>query len=273
MMDFKERYGPWALIAGASEGTGAAFAEQLAERGINLILVARRQAPLDALAQRLGQVHGVECVTASIDLAGADAADRMAQAAGAREVGLLILNAGADTNGAMFLDNDIENWIALTNRNVMTTLRACYQFAGPMRARGRGGLILVGSGACYLGLPGISVYGATKAYDLVLGEALWAELKPHGVDVLNLIMGRTDTPAHRELMDRLGVPFPDDCASSDEVAALGLARLPHGPTINWGEPEDLPGMAGLSAVQRRERIEMIAAMSSGYAKKGAGAPA
>jgi short-subunit dehydrogenase len=264
--DFAARYGPWALIAGASEGTGAAFARQLAAAGLNLVLVARRQGPLDALAQAIGRQYDVACVTASIDLAAPDAAEQMMAAAGTREVGLLILNAGADTNGSRFLDNALENWAGLVQRNVVTVLGACHRFAGPMRARGRGGLILVGSGACYLGLPGIGVYGATKAFDLVLGEALWAELRPDGVDVLNLIMGKTDTPAHRELMERLGVPFPDDCAGSEEVAALGLERLPHGPTINWGEPEDKPGMAGLSAVQRRERIEAIAAMSKGYAK-------
>jgi short-subunit dehydrogenase len=264
--EFLRRYGPWALVAGASEGTGASFARQLAAKGLNLILVARRAAPLEQLALEIRAAHGVECVFASIDLALEDAAAALALASEGREVGLLILNAGADSNGSTFLENDIENWVALTQRNVITLLRACHHFGRPMKARGHGGLMLVGSGACYLGLPGISVYGATKAYDLVLGEALWAELKPHGVDVLNLIMGKTDTPAHRELMERLGVPFPTDCASSDEVAALGLAKLPHGPTINWGEPEDQPGMAELSANGRRERILAIAAMSASYAK-------
>ena len=264
--EFAQRYGPWALIAGASEGTGAAFARQLAGKGVNLILVARREGPLTQLALEIGAAHAVECVTASIDLTGDDAAARMAELAGEREVGLLILNAGADTNGSTFLDNDVENWAALTQRNVLTVLRACHRFGRPMRSRGRGGMILVGSGACYLGLPGISVYGATKAYDLVLGEALWAELRPHGVDVLNLIMGKTDTPAHRELMERLGIAFPTDCAAADDVAALGLERLPHGPTVNWGEPEDQAGMAGLSAAGRRERILAIAAMSQSYAK-------
>ncbi len=263
---FRGRYGPWALIAGASEGTGAAFARQLAAKGLNLILVARRSGPLEQLALEIGAAHDVECVIASIDLAAEDATAQLVTAAGQREVGLLILNAGADTNGSTFLDNAIENWVALTQRNVVTLLRAVHHFGGAMRARGRGGMILVGSGACYLGLPGISVYGATKAYDLILGEALWAELKPQGVDVLNLIMGRTDTPAHRELMERLGVPFPDGTASSDDVAALGLEKLPHGPTINWDEPEDQPGMSGLSANARRERILAIAAMSASYAK-------
>ena len=79
-------------------------------------------------------------------------------------------------------------------------------------------------------------------------------------------MGKTDTPAHRELMERLGVAFPSDCASADAVAALGLDRLPHGPTINWGEDEAQAGMSGLSAAGRRTRILAIAAMSQAYAR-------
>ena len=119
-------------------------------------------------------------MTASVDLAAEDASARLADAAGDREVGLLILNAGADPNGSKFLDNDVENWVSLTRRNVVAVLRACHHFGRPMRARGRGGIILVGSGACYLGLPGIAVYGATKAYDLVLGEALWGRAQSPG---------------------------------------------------------------------------------------------
>lgn len=266
-MDFNERYGPWALIAGASEGTGASFARQLAEKGLNLILIARRQGPLDLLAEELRSNHGTECVTASVDLSADDAAGRMAAAAGNREVGLFISNAGADSNGSKFLDNDIANWDALVMRNVVTLMRSSHHFAQPMRSRGHGGIILVGSGACYGGLPGIAVYCATKAFDLMLGEALWAELRPHRIDVLNLIMGRTDTPAHRDLMARLGIPFPDNCASADEVARLGLERLPHGPVLNWGLADDEAGYAGSSAAARRERILAISGMSEAYAKQ------
>lgn len=266
-MSLHERYGPWALIAGASEGTGASFARQLAAEGVNCLLVARREGPLTALAEELRSAFGVECVTASIDLSAPDAVEQMAEAAGSREIGLFISNAGADTNGSQFLDTDIANWDALVMRNVMMVMRACHHFAGPMRERKRGGIILVGSGACYGGLPGISVYGASKAFDLIFGEGLWAELRPHGVDVLNLVMGKTDTPAHRELMERLGVPFPTDAASADAVAALGLARLPHGPVQNWGQADDQIGMEDRSAAQRRERILMIEQMSRQYAKQ------
>lgn len=265
--EFTERYGPWALVAGASEGTGASFARQLAEKGLNLILVARREGPLQALANDIAATHGVECVTASIDLSLPDAVDRMVAAAGDREVGLLIMNAGADPNGSMFLDNDIANWDTLVMRNVMSVMRACHHFGRDMRARGRGGIMVVGSGACYVGLPGIAAYGATKAFDLVLTDSLWAELKPHGVDVISYVIGRTDTPAHRELMEERGMPIPDDLADPDEVARLGLENLPNGPVKNWDLAEDEAGYAGISSGDRRRRIQMVAETSAAYAKK------
>jgi short-subunit dehydrogenase len=265
-MSFRERYGRWALIAGASEGTGAAFARQLAAAGLNCVLVARREAPLAALAEELRGEFGIECVTASIDLSASDAAQQLAEAAGTREIGLLVANAGADSNGSLFLETEIASWDALVMRNVMLVMRACHHFGGAMRKRGRGGIILVGSGACYGGAPGIAVYGASKAFDLLFGEALWAELRPHGVDVLNLIMGQTDTPAHRELMERLGLPFPAGVASADAVAALGLARLAHGPVQNWGQADDEAGMEDRSAAQRRDRVLMIEQFSRQYAR-------
>lgn len=267
-MDFANRYGPWALVAGASEGTGAALARQLAAKGLNLILVARREGPLSLLADELCDAFGIDCVTASIDLARDDAAARLAAAAQHREVGLLIFNAGADPNGAMFLDGSWSDWDGLVMRNVMTTMRALHAFGRPMRERGRGGLMVVGSGACYGGLPGIGVYGASKAFDLVLCEALWAELEPHGVDVLCYVIGRTDTPAHRELMAARGIALPDDLADCEDVARLGLERLPHGPLCNWGEADDEAVMSATSAAERRDRIRRIGALSAAYAGKG-----
>lgn len=266
MAGLLERYGLWALIAGASEGTGAEFARQLAEAGLNLILIARREGPLDALAAEIADKHGVRCVTATIDLARRDAVTRMAEVAAGFEVGLLVFNAGADPNGSTFLDQDVEAWAELTTRNTMTVMRACHHFGRLMRDRGRGGLLVCGSGVCYGGLPGISVYGATKAYDLVLLEGLWAELKPHNVDVLYLVMGRTDTPAHRKLLEERGMPVADGMASAAEVARLGIERLPHGPIQNWGLADDEAGYAGSSAAARRERILKIAAASD-YAKR------
>jgi short-subunit dehydrogenase len=260
-MNFAERYGPWALIAGASEGTGSAFARQVAAEGVNCILVARRLGPLETLGEELRARYGVECVTAAIDLAADEATRRMTEAAADREVGLFISNAGADSIGSLFLSSDLANWESLVMRNVMTVMRSCHHFAKAMCARRRGGIIVVGSGACYGGITGIAVYSATKAFDLCFGEGLWAELRPYGVDVLNLIMARTDTPAFREILERKGIPIPKDLASPEDVARIGLARLPHGPVHNWGLGDDEAGYAGWSAAARRQRILSIVAMS------------
>jgi short-subunit dehydrogenase len=261
--DFAGKYGPWAVIAGASEGTGSAFAHRLAEAGIKMILVARREAPLLALADAI-RARGGECVTASVDLSAPDAADRIVAAAGDREVGLLITNAGADANGSMFLDKDLAAWDALVTMNVNTTMRLAHHFGRAMKARRRGGMILVGSGAAYGGLSGISAYCASKAFVLAFAEGLWAELRHDGVDVLNLVLGRTDTPAHRKILEESGQAIPTDMATPEEVAEVGLAQLPHGPLYNWGQTNDVAGYAPNSPDDRRARIVAIEAMSAAY---------
>lgn len=266
-MHFAERYGPWAVIAGASEGTGRAFSRKVAAKGVNCILIARREGPLAELASRLGAESGIECLTATIDLTAADATEQIIAAVGPRDVGLFINNAGADPNGAHFLDKAIANWNELVARNVLTTMRACYHFGGSMRQRGHGGIILVGSGACYGGASALAVYSATKAFDLCFGEGLWAELKPYNVDVLNLILGRTDTPAFRALLASKGLPVPDGLASPDHVADVGLARLPYGPVHNWGLQDEEAGYALSSAAARRARVLAIDAATGNILRK------
>lgn len=254
-MDFKDRYGPWALVAGASEGTGRAFAQQIAARGVPLILLARRAAPLRALADEIRARYGVECVTACVDLAADDAYARIVAAVDGREIGLFVSNAGADPYGARFLDRDIGDWLALARRNTLITLECCHHFAQAMKARGRGGLLLVNSGACYGGSSFMATYAASKAFTLCFGEGLWAELHPHGVDVLNLVLGRTDTPAFRQMLADKQQPMPAaGVASADEVARVGLERLAHGPVHNWGIDDGQAGFAPNSAAARRERI-------------------
>ncbi len=256
-MDFAEQYGPWAVIAGASEGTGRAFAHQIASKGLNCILLARRSGPLEELAQSLRDEYAVDCIAASVDLSSTDAMDNIVTAVGSRQVGLFINNAGADTTNTRFLESDVEEWIEQVNRNVVTVVRSCHHFSQAMVERGRGGIILVGSGACYGGSSFMAVYSASKAFDLCFGEGLWAELKPRGVDVLNLVLGQTDTPALRETLANRGQPVPPNLASPDDVARVGLERLPHGPVHNWGLEDDVAGYAPSSAATRRDRILMI----------------
>ena len=256
-MDFATRYGPWALILGASEGTGGEFARQLAAQGVPSILIARRAEPLAALAADIRRETGVDCVTATINLALPDAAERIMAAIGEREVGLFVSNAGSDPNASYFLDADLSAWIDLVQRNVMTVMAVSHHLAAPMKARGKGGILLVNSGACYGGASTMGPYAGSKAFTLCLAEALWAELRPHGVEVLTLVLGRTDTPMFRALLAEKGMPLPADAASSADVARVGLARLPHGPIHNMGQADDETGMSNLSAADRRNRVVAI----------------
>jgi len=130
-----------------------------------------------------------------------------------------------------------------------------------MKQRGRGGLLLVNSGACYGGGSFLATYSASKAFQLCFGEALWAELRPHGIDVLNLILGQTDTPAFRALLAEKGMPVPEGIASPEDVARIGLERLSHGPVHNWGLEEDVTGYAPNSAAARRDRVLLVDRMS------------
>ena len=260
-MSFAERYGPWAVIAGASEGTGRAFAHRLAAEGVSCILLARREAPLQALAEEIKARSEVDCIVAPVDLSASDALARITEIVGDREVGLFVSNAGSDPHGSLFLDRDLADWQALIQRNVTTTMACCHHFAAPMRARGKGGLLLVNSGACYGGSSYMAAYSASKAFMLCLAESLWAELAPHGVDVLSLVLGRTDTPALRQLLADKGMPVPDALASSDEVARAGLERLPHGPIHNWGVADETAGGGMPAAAMRRERVVRIAQAS------------
>jgi short-subunit dehydrogenase len=252
--EFAKAYGPWAVIAGASEGTGLELARQVAAEGVHCVLIARREGPLAVAAKELREAHGVECVTAAIDLAAPGSLEKIKAAVGEREVGLFVSNAGADPNGSRFLDKPLQTWVDLVQRNVMSVVQCCHHFAGPMRARGRGGLLLLNSAAAYGGGSFLATYSASKAFELCFAEGLWAELKAHGVDVLTLIMGATDTPELRRLLSEKGLPVPTGAASAAEVARQGLGQLKNGPIQNWGLPEDEQGFAPLSAAARRARV-------------------
>jgi short-subunit dehydrogenase len=254
-MGFREQYGPWAIVAGASEGTGRSFALQLAERGLSLILIALH-GPLDGVAAE-ARAHGVEVITARIDLAHPHAMDRIAEAAGERQVGLYVANAGGDVNASRYLDQDVKAWTALAYVNMLTTMQAAHYFGRRMRARGRGGLLIVNSGGAYGGGSFLVTYNACKAFLLNFAEGLWAELRPHGVDVLSIQLGVTDTPTLRRILAKMGKTELADMASPDAVAAVALERLPFGPLHNWGTADDEAGFAPNSAAERRARVLAI----------------
>ncbi len=196
MNSFKEKYGPWALITGASAGIGAEFARQLSREGLNLILVARRQDRLDELAAELKAKHPVEVKTLSVDLARPDFMTAIRPAVQSLEVGLLINSAGFGISGA-FLQTDLEKELEMLDVNCRAPLILTHELGKEMVKRKRGGIIMVSSTSAFLATPYMTHYAATKAFDLSFGEGLWYELKEHGVDVMALCPGGTKTEFHQ----------------------------------------------------------------------------
>lgn len=231
-------YGPWAVIAGGSEGVGAEFAALLAEAGVNLLLVARGAGPLTATAERC-RALGVQVRTVTADLTGPDGIAAITAATDGLEVGLLIYNAGANTCNAEFLDAPEPEVAAVLDLSITAMLALVRHYGIPMRERRRGGILLVGSMAGYLGATRHSVYGAAKAFTRIFAEGLWLELREHHVDVLHLVLGVTRTPAMRRMGLNFDIPGMRVAEPAD-VAREGLDNLGNGPVhIAGGNDDDV----------------------------------
>lgn len=218
-MPFSSRYGPFAVVTGASSGIGEALARELAARGINLVLVARRADRLATLAAALP----VETVVVELALGRDDAVDELVARVGQRDVGLVCANAGFGEKGD-FASIDRDAYRRMVRLNVESTLLLAHAFVPRLLARGRGGLLITASTAAFQGTPFTSAYAATKAFDLSLAEGLSEELRPHGVDVVALCPGATDTEGPKRTgVDPSRVPF--GFATPESVARAGLDAL------------------------------------------------
>lgn len=246
------KYGPWGVVAGGSDGVGAAFAGEMASRAINVVLVARRVSVLEASGADLRERYGVEVRTVPLDLSVPGAVSELADATSDLEIGLFVYNAGGDDRSVAFLDKDLGTHLELVRRNCVSVLEAAYRFGAPMVARGRGAVVLVTSGAAWAGGAALAAYGATKAFDLILAESLWAEWRDSGVDVLGLVLGRTDTPSLRRVFDAKGEPY-GALADPVDVAEAALDHLADGPTWIYGSANPTGG-SPLGALSRRDAV-------------------
>ncbi|WP_095509328.1 SDR family NAD(P)-dependent oxidoreductase [Rubrivirga marina] len=256
MADFQTTYGPWAVVTGASSGIGRAFAEALATRGLNVVLTARREAALATLAEALRQTHGVEARVVPADL-GTEAGVAAVEGGSADlDVGLLVASAGFGTSGA-FLESDLGDEIAMLDVNVRAVARLTHGVGRRLVARGRGGIVLLGSLVGFQGTPFAAHYAATKAYVQTLGEALHVELAPRGVDVVVSAPGPVDT-GFAEVADmQMGAALTPDAVVGPTLAALGRRQ-----TVR-------PGLltkvltAGLSPLPRWARVRVMGRVMGG----------
>lgn len=216
-----EKYGPWVVIAGGSEGVGAALAREFADAGLNLVLIARKPEPLDALAAELSD--RVEVRTLYADLLAPDALERVRALTDPLDVGLFIFNAGANTYRGLFVDGDPAGQQGVLDLNITAPLAFTRHFGARLKERGRGGLVLVGSLSSFVGHGNIGLYVAAKAFLRVFAEGLWWEMKPYGVDVLELCLPLTRTPA----MERLGLKFDTPGMRSSDPAVVAREAIEH----------------------------------------------
>ncbi len=218
-----QKYGPWALIVGGSEGVGESFARKLAAQGFKLVLAARKPAPLNTLAESL-RAHGAEVRVLSMDLTNPSALQHMRAVTDDIEVGLLVYNAGVVATHGDFVKQDPEMHRSLVAINVLGQTEFSHHYGGLMYERGRGGIILVGSMGSYIGSPNLSVYCGVKAFSRIFSEGLWFESEKHGVDVLHICIGFTATPS----LARLGIDT-SHAGSPDNVAQEALDNIANGP--------------------------------------------
>lgn len=217
---FKQRYGPWAVITGATSGLGLAVAEQLAAAGLHLVLVARRETELHALAARLATGHRIDTRVVVADLGQAAGLAAVEAETLALDVGLLVAAAGFGTSGP-FVNANLADELSLLDVNCRAVLAQSNHFARRLVKRGRGGIILFGSLVGYQGAPRAAHYAASKAYVQSLAEALHVELAPHGVDVLVSAPGPVATGFATRARMTMGQADRPETVARATLAALG----------------------------------------------------
>jgi short-subunit dehydrogenase len=259
--DFGRRYGPWALVTGASSGIGRGFAHALARRGLNLVVVARRRELLEGLARELESANKVSVRPVAMDLARDGAAGELAASVADIEVGLLVNNAGTGWIGRFDLQ-DADEHSRLVHLHCVLPVELTALLLKPMEARRRGGIVLVSSAGAYVPMPYYAVYGGTKAFLAMWGEALGAEVQSAGVDVLVLAPGDTKT-GFQEVAGEMSTRW----SAVEDVVEAGLAGLGRRPTVIPGLENKagllilrfLPRGMVVRMMERRQRAQTPAA--------------
>jgi short-subunit dehydrogenase len=265
--EFQKKYGPWAVVAGASEGLGAQFAEHLARRGLDLVLIARRAELLQTLAARLRQDYHVEVLELPLDLASPYAPAQIVRATAALDIGLLVYNAAYSSVGS-FLESPIEDHLKEIDTNVRTPLLLIHAFGLRFANRRCGGILMMSSLSAFQGSAMIANYAATKAYSLLLGEGLWEEWRNLGVDVLVCLASAIKTPGYLASRPRQSLIFSTPASDPGEVAAAALDALGKQPTVIPGVSNRMASFFMRRLLPRRTAIRLMGRVMRGmYPRK------
>jgi short-subunit dehydrogenase len=232
-MSFVKKYGPTALIAGASEGMGLAYARALAARGFDLVLVARRRELLEAAARSIAEQCGVRVLPIVCDLGEPDSVAQIADATRDLPIDFLVYNAAQSYIGP-YLSTPLSTHREIATVNTLAPLAMLYHFGQRMVERRRGGIVLMASIAGFQGTGYLSTYAATKAFDRVLAEGLWYEWKPFGVDVIACCAGATATPNYVNTQPGKASRLEPKPQSPEQVVEECLRRIGKTPSFVSG---------------------------------------
>jgi short-subunit dehydrogenase len=241
----RERYGEWALVTGASAGIGVEFARALAKDGVSVVLTARREDRLTQLAAELEQTYGVGTRVIAEDLSVPGTAERLAESVADLPVAIIVNNAGFGYAGR-FDKLDPERLRAMVEVNCVAPVALTRRLLPAMLERGRGAVVITGSVAGRQPLPLHGVYSATKAFDLLFGEALYVELRDKGVDVVVLEPGSTATE-----FQAVAGEIAHEGEAPERVVEAALAALGDTPSVVPGWFDWLRANAAARLAPRR----------------------
>ncbi|MEM1178947.1 MAG: SDR family NAD(P)-dependent oxidoreductase [Acidobacteriota bacterium] len=256
---FAFRYGPWAVVTGASDGIGRDMAQQAAARGRNVVLVARRGGRLSELATEIQSQHGVETRIVAADLGTPEGLEAVEVATADLDVGLLAAAAGFGTSGP-FLSTALDDELAMLDVNCGAVLTLSHRFARRFVDRGRGGLVLLSSIVAFQGVPRAAHYAATKAWVQTLAEGLRHELAPHGVDVLASAPG----PVASGFADRADMVM-DGALDPSLIGGATLDALGRSGTVRPGWLSKVLGYS-LATLPRFARTRIMTAVMHGMTR-------
>jgi hypothetical protein len=251
-----EKYGRLALVAGASEGIGAAFSNILAEAGMDLVLVARRREPLEHLASLLSAKYHVNITCISCDLSDNNAAETIKETLNGREINLLVYNAALSHIGP-FEQNSIEQNNKIAGANVITPLNMVRIFGEPMLLKKKGAIIMMASLAGFQGSGFLAVYAATKAFTRILTESLWYEWKKRGVDIIACCAGATSTPNFIKTNPEKQGLFAPRVLRPEEVVLECMDKLGKRPSFVAGRGNKLASFVMQRLLPRRMAINIM----------------
>ena len=259
---FAERYGPWAIVTGASSGIGEALAVALGRRGVSSLLVARRADELERVAADI-RSRGASADVLALDLSQPEAAATLQQRSADRDVGLVVCNAGINPEGE-FEELSPAAHEQILDVNVRAPVLLARTFLPRLARRGRGGFLITGSIEGFVGFPHSATYSASKGFVRAFAEALWGEYRSQGIDVLGLAPSATDTP----LLRRNGFEPSElpGVLTADVVAEYALGHLRNGPVAVPGWTNRLMATA-LTHTPRRLLLPVLGkAMQAAHRK-------